>query len=785
MTSSLAIDPASAVPAMDGTQRVAGLRQPLTIYRDAFGVAHIRAAGELDAWFGQGYVAAQDRLWQMEMDRRRAAGRWAEVAGPEGRYAGVPAVKADILARRLRLADAARVDVAHMSAGTREMFEAYSAGVNAFLDSGQPLPIEYGLTGSKPERWEPWHSVAIFKVRHVLMGPWQQKIAAGALLARIGPGAWRKLDARSPHGSATVLPPGGAIFTLIELAEREIEGAAEVLGFMNDIEAGSNSWAVHGSRTTTGKPVLCNDSHRALDVPNAYWQVNVACPEFNVVGATFAGVPGFPHFGNNGHVAWNITHTAADYQDLYIEEFDSAHPSRYRVPGGWATAERREERIAVRGGDAVETETWVTRHGPVVHGDPRSGHAIAMRYTASDQPCTAFEALRPMIGATDVPTLFETQRPWVDPVNNLVAADTSGNIGYLTRGRIPVRNTTVGRHVPVPGWVDDHEWQGDVTFERLPQAINPPEGYIATANQRVIDGDDPYIGNHFATPSRANRLVDLLGNGDTLSPEQVIAFQGDTTSTYAEAWVRLLRRQGEFMGDCEKARSMLAAWDGNLLPGSAPALLYAFFRRHVACAIFEPVVGRMVFDDIVSEASPAMARLLSTYLGSVAARVDTRFREMDPNGMPWMETLPAICAEAWESAVERYGPDPAAWRWDVDHRTGSRHPLSFAFPELAGVLDPPSARVGGDGDCLQCAGYGWSGTRDFVITGLSVYRQTVDFTQPERGSFVVPGGVSGLPGTAHYADQLEHWRTHQRIPAWMTEADVKANAVHELTLAPV
>jgi penicillin amidase len=407
-----------------------------------------------------------------------------------------------------------------------------------------------------------------------------------------------------------------------------------------------------------------------------------------------------------------------------------------------------------------------------------------MRYTATDQPCTAFEALRPMIGARDVPALFETQRPWVDPVNNLVAADTSGNIGYLTRGRIPVRNTALARTIPVPGWVDDHEWHGDVPFERLPQSVNPPEGYIATANQRVIDGDDPYIGSHFATSGRANRLVELLGNGDTLTPEQIISFQGDTTSVYAKAWVRLLQRQGEFMGDCEKTRSMLAAWDGNLLPESAEALLYAYFRRHAACAVFEPIVGRMVYDDMVSEASPAMARLLTTCLGTVAALLDTRYREMDPNGMPWMETLPAICAEAWESTVERYGPDPSQWRWDRDHGTGSRHPLSFAFPDLARTLDPPRAMVGGDGDCLQCAAYGWSGRRDFVIAGLSVYRQAVDFTQPERGSYVVPGGVSGLAGTPHYADQLEHWRTHQRIPAWMSEADVKANAVSELALVP-
>lgn len=783
MTTPTALDPMASIPQMDGTLKVAGLTAAVTIYRDAYGIAHVRAANELDAWFGQGYAAAQDRLWQMEMDRRRASGRWAEVAGAGARYAGTPALKADILARRLRLHDAAKTDVAAMSAGTKAMFEAYARGVNAFIESGQPLPIEYELTGSKPEAWEPWHSAAIFKVRHVLMGPWQQKIAAAALLVKAGPAGFPKLDQRSPLESAVIVPPGGKVARLFEMAEDEIREAAEVLGFMSDIDAGSNSWAVHGSRTTTGKPVLCNDSHRALDVPNAYWQVNVACPEFNVVGATFAGVPGFPHFGNNGDVAWNITHTSADYQDLYVEEFDPAS-LRYRTPAGWRDVERREETISVRGGDPVAIETFVTRHGPVVHGDPRSGHALSLRYTATDQPCRAFEVLRPMLDAKTVEELFDSQQGWVDPVNNLVAADTSGNIGYQTRGRIPVRNTAAARIIPAPGWVDDHEWQGDVPFASLPRSVNPPEGYIATANQRVIDGDEPYIGSHFATPGRANRLVELLGNGDVLSPEQIIGFQGDTTSVYAKAWVRLLQRHGEFTGAAEQARAMLAGWDGNLLPDSAPALLYAYFRRHVTRRMFEPIVGPEMYQEMTAGGSAALVRLLTTYLGSVAAQLETKFAAGDPNGTPWQELLPAVCAEAWQSATERYGGDPAAWRWDRDHGTGSKHPLSWEFPEHAGLLDPPRAMVGGDSDCLQCAGYGWSGANDFVITGLSVYRQAVDYTQPERGTFVVPAGVSGLPGTPHYTDQLEHWRVHERVPAWMTDSDVKANAAHTLELAP-
>lgn len=778
------LDFLAALPRRDGELTVPGLKEPITIHRDGYGVAHIRAANEHDAWFGQGYAAAQDRLWQMEMDRRRATGRWAEVAGEEARFAGYDALAADVLARRLRLGDAAKPDIEAMSPGTRAMFEAYAAGVNAFLGAGEPLPIEYGLTGATPEPWEPWHSIAVFKVRHVLMGQWQQKVVNAQVVARIGPEAFAKLDARSPLGSSLIIPPGGKVATLLETAAADIEAAAASLGFLSEIEAGSNSWAVHGSRTTTGKPVLCNDSHRALDVPNAYWQVHLSCPQFNVVGATFAGLPGFPHFGNNGSVAWNITHTSADYQDLYVEEFDPADPTRYRTPGGWAEAGHRTETIHVRGADPVVIETWATRHGPVVHGDPRSGHALALRYTATDQPCRGFEALRPMLIAATVEELFEAQRPWVDPVNNLVAADTAGNIGYLTRGRIPTRDTTAGRLLPVPGWTDEHEWTGDVPFERLPRAVNPPEGYIATANQRVIDGDDPYISATFAVPSRADRLVELLHGTGMLSPAEIAAMQGDTTSTYAKAWVRLLRRQRPFEGDAEKARAILSGWDGNLLPGSNAALLYAFFRRRVARALFEPILGRETYDWLVSESSPPLSRAVSQWLAEVVAGLDTAYATHDQHGRPWTDVLPGVLTEAWHLAVESGGPDPAAWRWDAKHGTRPRHALGFAFPELAEQLDPPRAMVGGDSDTLQCATYGASGRNDFNITALSVYRQVVDFARPDHGSFVVPTGASGQPGTPHYGDQAEHWRKHERIAAWLNDDDVLAASEHELTLHP-
>ncbi len=771
------IDFAPAGPGLDSTLTVPGLHAPVQVRRDAYGVPHIRADNEHDAWFGQGFAAAQDRLWQMEYDRRRAVGRWAEVVGET-------ALAADLLARRLQLERSARADVAAMSAETRAMFEAYAAGVNAFLRSGQSLPPEYHLTGLAPEPWEPWHSVACFKIRHVLMGVWQKKVAAARLLAAIGPEAFTRLDGRPPVGSPVILPPGGHVRALFDQAEADIRAAAVHLGFLAEAEAGSNSWAVHGSRTTTGRPVICNDSHRALDVPNVYWQVHVACPAFDVIGATFPGVPGFPHFGHNGAVVWNITHTGADYQDLFIEQFDPADPTRYRVPGGWEDAEHRVETVLVRGANPAKLDVWRTRHGPVVHGDPRTGWALALRYTATDPGSAGagFEALRPMLRARTVEDLFEAQRTWVDPVNNLVAADTAGTIGYLTRGRLPVRTSQAHRLFPAPGWTGEHEWTGFVPFERMPRALNPPEGFIVTANQRVIAEDEPYIAHEFAPPARAERLVELLTAKQRMSPAEIAALQGDTISVPARRWAALLGRLGALQGEAERARALLAGWDGNLLPDSAPALLYAAFRREVARALFEPIVGGRQWMWLTSGDPPALATMIHRWLAHLEATA-TQATAL-PDGRRWAEVLPEALAAAWRATVALAGPDPGRWRWAEHHTTAAQHPLTAAFPESAAALNPPRAAVGGDGDTVQCAAYGWRQGSGYPITALSVYRQVVDLADIAHGSFVVPGGVSGLPGTPHYADQLELWRSHRRIPMHYTEADVQAAAVHTLTLLP-
>ncbi len=751
------------------------------ITRDGHGVPHVRGETAADAWAGMGYACAQDRLFQLDYDRRRACGRWAEIAG-------VGAIGGDVLSRRLGLASAAQRDVTVMSAPVRAAFEAYADGVNAAIaDGALPLPGRYRV-----EPWLAWHSVAAFLVRHVLMGQWQHKLANAVLLARIGPAAFARLETRPPLGSPLAVPPGGRLSAPVSrLLDDALGDVVGHLGFLAEVEPGSNAWAVSGRRTAHGGAVICNDSHRALDTPNVYWQCRVSCPDFDVVGATFPGLPGFPHFGFNGSVGWAITHADADSQDLYLERFSGG---RYLTEDGWAPADLRPERIEVRGGSPVTVSAWATRHGPVVHGSPDSGIALALKWTGTYRANSGFECMFPMLTAGSVAELCDAQDGWVDPVNNLVCADVSGRIGYQCRGEVPVRSSADGRRLPVAGWDGGCEWTGTVPFCELPRTVDPAAGYVLTANNAIVDGDAPYLSYTFAQPFRAERLRSLLDGRAGLTVDALAGLQTDTVSLAARGWGRVLGSLGPLADeDAETARSLLAGFDGDLAADSAAALLYACFTRALAAELYRPVLGPATWDWVASGVLAPTISLIRRWLGhdtwellgmpvpvgGVAGSDSRSDSRPDSSSSPGpavavddggerrervLAAVPAALASAWAAAARIGGPNPRQWRWGDVHQAVRVHPLGGA---AAGRF--PGTPMGGDADTIQAAGYGWRAGAPFTVASLSVYRQVVDLADGRSASYVIPGGASGDPASPHFADQLAQWAAHRRIP--MTAPD--------------
>lgn len=737
------------------TMQLDAVDSTVTIARDGYGIPTIEAKTTDDAYWGLGHAAAHDRLWQMEYDRRRATGRWAEIVGP-------PGVPADRLARRLQLTDSAMDDVAAMDPATRRSFECYADGVNAFAANRSCLPPEYEATGTSFERWLPWHSVAAFKVRHVLMGVWQYKLVRFLLLAREGLAAFEEFDPVPQPGMLLTNPAGarqpGSVTDpqLLAAARGDIAAAAEQLGFLAEVEAGSNAWAIAGSRTVSGRPLLVNDSHRAPDVPNVYWQATLRCPEFVVSGGTFPGLPGFPHFGHNGQVGWAITNAAADAQDLINERFQSPDGADVEVltPHGWTAASHRREEIRVRGGASEAVDCFRTPNGPVVHGDPRSGVGLALRWTATQEPCEQYGALAAMLTASSVEELLEAQRTWVDPVNNFLCADVDGNIGYLLRGSLPRRSRESAMQLPVPGWESGTHWDGRVPFEDMPRELNPPSGFLANANNTVLSTGARVRVSHTVNDFyRAERIHELLQKSSAHTRDDVITQQNDTVSIAARLWSAHLASRGPFHGAAELARRALLDWDGDLAAPRPAGLVYACFRRALAGELVSMKLSESGQRLLLEGDVPAGAVLLKRWFAQLIWAA--------PGQQPAVadladDVLDTSLRRAWDAAVEVGGRDPGDWSWAEHHVLRPEH--SLAGSDVADCFHSPApVRVAGDAETIQAAAYGWRPGSPFTVTNCAVYRQVLDFSELAASSWVIPGGAAGRHDSKHYEDQLKVW----------------------------
>jgi penicillin amidase len=775
MTTSISREALSqSLPDLRGPVRVPGLGAGAEVWRDPEGVPHVRAASVHDAFLAQGFVHAQDRLWHMEYDRRRAAGRWAECAGPS-------AVAQDVQMRRFRLVESARGDYAAVAAETRAMLDAYAAGVNAFLRTTATWPIELGLLGGTPEPWQPWDSLAVFKVRHVLMGVWQTKAWRARLLRHLGPARTAELCPGTQPNPMLIVPPGVEYRGPATDGVRELTAGEAAVAHLPEWENGSNNWAVSGERTASGKPLVAGDPHRPLDVPNVYYQNHVACPEFDAIGLSFPGVPGFPHFGHNRAVAWCVTHTAADYQDLFIERFDPADPSRYEFRGEWRRAEITRETIRVRDGAPVEIDVVVTGHGPIVLGEPRQGYAMAFRYSATAAPNRTAEAFLSMLRAATADELEAAMRPWVDPVNNFVFADIRGAIGYKTRGEVPIRSMA-NAWLPVPGWDGAHEWQGAIPFEELPTVRNPAVGFVATANSRVADADYPhYIGLDFASDFRTRRLVERLRGLRGATVADMAAIHRDRVSIPARELVEILRDVAVAEAEVKEAREVLLAWDGTMEREAVAPTIYAVFRERLLRDLMVPILG-----PLAAEAFAGAPRGAVAHMARLRARLGEWIRRDDRRLLPPGEEWPAVLARALAGAVgelrARLGPDMARWQWGRIHVTRPQHPLSLLRPEWAPALDPPSVAMGGDGETVQNTSF--IVTAGYAITATSVARYAFDLADWERSGWVVPLGVSGHPGSTHYADQIPAWQDGRLLPMRYDWERIRREAETHQVLAP-
>ena len=742
----------------------------IRIIRDVDGIAHVRSATLLGAFEGQGYAAAEDRIWQMELDRRRALGSLAEAVGPS-------AVAVDTFHRRMGLAAHARASLGALDGSTRGMLDAYAAGVNRWLASDPALPPELGALGIVPEPWEAWHSIALYEVRHLAMGTYESKLWRSGLLHRLGAEAVARLwpatsevlvdpiapDAPVPVEVGATLPAGEELLSRFSLA-----------GIGGTGEHGSNNLVIGPSLTATGRPIVAGDPHRAIDLPNVYWQNHLTSTDpddpLDVIGLSFPGVPGFPHFGHNADVAWCITHGMADDQELSVVDLRrTADGVEHRHDGAWHPAEVQVEQVPVAGGDLVEVECITTPSGSVVASHEQDGTwtGIALRWTATADLDTTADALLPMLRTRSVDGLDRALEPWVVPVNSVLMADTSGAIAYRMRGRLAVRPASHGWTV-VDGADPATAWEGFVPDADLPRWRDPDRGFLTTSNNRIT-ADGPYVSHDWAHPTRARRITGLLGGRDGWSVDDVGALLGDTRSGVAAVLAERLRALSPSHPMEVRALALLDDWDHHMDAGSAAAALCGAARGELLGLLIHEL--GLTDDRLPGVAGPSLHQTMRFANARLAWWID------DPD-LVSDQTLSAALRLAVRSLELAQGPDPSRWRWGAAHLARWAHPLLALRPDLADqVVLPPPVELGGDNECVWATS---TAPPSSDASNGQVARYVFDVGDWDRSRWIVPHGVSGDSRSPHHLDQLEDW-AGMRLQPMRWSADVVDAATESVT----
>ncbi|MDE0391393.1 MAG: penicillin acylase family protein [Rhodospirillales bacterium] len=768
-----------ALPSYDGAEEVPGLDATVEIVRDANVIPHIYAQSARDGAFAMGYVHAQDRLWQLEMQRRIGQARLAEVVGE-------PAVEPDKFLRTLGIYRVAERNFENLAPEAQAVYEAYAKGVNAYLEThSELLPLEFQLLGHEPEPWKPADSLVWLKIMAWDLGDnFGDELLRARLAGKLDRAQLQDLWAQhpddpapGPHAEAPAFDPAGIDFAALDTAARAAMPALRASGF------GSNAWVLSGAHTDSGKPLLANDPHLRLEVPSVWYLAHISTPEFEVIGSTLPGLP-FPLLGQSRTLAWGFTNTGPDVQDLFIERIDPEDPARYLAPEGSLPFEVRTETIEVSGGDPITLEVRETRHGPVVSDlleesaeFLEEGHVLAFSWTALADDDLSAQALVNATGAESWEGFVEAMRDLAVPQQTIVFADTQGNIGYVAPGRVPIRASGQG-HLPVPGWTGEHDWVDRVPFEALPGDNNPASGRIVTANNRMVSHDYPYyLTDDWTPPYRAGRIEALLDAQPKHDVASFTAIQQDQVSLAAARLTPVLLELAEPANDTgREALAMLGAWDHTMGRESTEALIYMAWARELMHVLFADELGD-VFEDYWKIRTEPIHRALSA-----------RTQWCDDVTTSAEETCGEAVSRALKISLEylavTYGHDMEDWRWGEAHAVHMKSRILGEVPAVGSwfEIDMPS---GGEKETVKAGGFDVAdAVRPFAQNHGAGYRAVYDLANPERSVFVISTGQSGNPLSSHYEDYAEPWRDGEYLPMLTDRAAVEEDALGTLVLSP-
>lgn len=772
-------------PQMDGTLKIPGLKAKVTILMDKWGTPNIYAQNEHDLFMAQGFLHAQNRMWQMELNRAQGNGRLSSLLGKK-------VINSDIYLRSFGLRRVAERTWNKLDEDTRRILLAYAAGVNAYLDMHQNnLPIEYNILGVKPAHWTPIDTIAYGNLMGwMLSGNLTQEYLRARMVAKIGPDLAEQLFPPHAKGSPLVIPNEAENYKNLAKDKVSVTNFYDDWLVDSDEGLGSNDWTVSGSRTKNGKPLLANDMHLGLGLPSIWYQNGLHGGRFDCVGFSLTGSPGII-VGHNKTIAWGVTNLNPDTQDLYMEQLDNLkHPTKYKYKDQWLKLDVVHEVLDVKGGQKVPFDILFTKHGPIlptIMGHDVSQTPLALKSAIEDGNLLVAAAIK-LNMAANWQQFRDALRLWENPGENFVYADVYGNIGYQCTGKIPIRQKYHNGLLPVPGWTGTYEWTGFIPFEDLPATFNPSQGFAATANNQVIADDYPYILTLDWYPGfRAKRITDLLSASHQLTMADMKNIQSQLYSIPADTLCPYLLTVKPENEQEKIALRKIKEWDHYVKADSVGAGIYeVWLIEMIKNTLSNKFDDQLLFDYLAGNYQRHASQTVSLIMNLLK----------DKNHILWTNFITHqktnrddIIKKSFQDTLAFYtknvGHDINKWSWGSIHTINFKH---FPFG-TSGILplellfnDDKTYPLGGDHFTVSEAGFNRNVSYD-VKHGPS-QRMIIDLSDFDNSIWVNCTGQTENLWHPNRKDAIPLWANFQYYPMNSSEKKVKAAARHKLSLVP-
>jgi len=764
----------ATLPDYKGKITVPGITKPVEIIRDSYGMPHIYAQTDADAYFALGYCMAQDRLFHMDLMRRAARGKLAEILGKD-------LIPVDRFFRTITAGKSCEEIAAAYKPETLSAAKDYAAGVNYFIKHHKgPLPLEFTILGYEPQPWQPSEAVAVHYAMAVdLNTAFSVEMMHAAVIEKVGETMAQEIFPDYAEGYPLIIPKGLAALDFLKTLNlaREIRGT----------EGGgaSNSWVVAAKKSTTGKPILANDPHLNHSAPGIWYEAHIVSPSMNVSGSVLPGIP-FVIIGANEHVAWGFTNVMADDADFYIEKINPANPNQYEFMGSWQDMKIKEEVIKVKGADNVKFKVRLTRHGPIID---EVNHYKEPKNTALSMRWTAYETLQasPFRGLNTAESVDDIEKAVADfkcPGQNWVYADDKGNIGFWAAVGIPIRDGFSGA-VPVPGWDGKHEWKGYVPTGQQPHLRNPNRGWISTANNKHVGDDYPYpISHYYTMPDRFVRIKEMITAKQKFDTQDFAKMQADFYVVLAKEWVPMMLASlsvsgTQFSENGKKAKAALKNW--NFVAGAediAPTIFHATIN-----AMVKNTFKKRLGEDLYGQYLKNKDVVFNAMRNLIAASHSVWFDDPDTAEK---ESINDIIGKSFTEAIlyleEKMGSNVDDWKWGDLHTLTLYHPFGKSSALMGYFMNIGPNPMGGGLATVNPQPYKLSEPWE-VYHGASL-RYITDFANRKNSRRVIPAGISGNFMSPHYDDQAELWRTGKYRPFVLDRKSVEADARYTLKMLP-